>query len=191
MPRLFTGIEIPAELREEIARLRVPLPGGKWIEPENLHTTLRFVGDLDNAQAREFSDRLGTIDVETFELRLAGLGAFGGNEPRSIWAGVESSPALEALARANDRAARAAGVPPDGRPFKPHITLARLKYSSPDEIARVLQRLGAFRSRPFLVARFVLFSSKPKSGGPPYVVEEAFPLRGGEFADFQDTEGGW
>lgn len=191
MPRLFTGIEIPAEQREDIARIKVPLPGGRWTEPDNLHLTLRFVGDLDKPQAREFSDRLATIDVGAFELRLAGLGAFGGNEPRSIWAGVEASEPLEALARANDRAARLAGLPPDGRQFKPHVTLARIKYASADEVARVLQRIGAFCSRPFFVARFVLFSAKPKTGGGPYAVEETFPLRGGEFVDYQDTDGSW
>ena len=191
MPRLFTGIEIPAEVREEIARLRVPLPGGRWTEPENLHLTLRFVGDLDKPQAREFADGLETIDVDAFELRLAGLGTFGGNEPRSIWAGVEPSAPLEALARANDRAARTAGLPPDGRPFKPHVTLARLKYATPDEVARVLQRIGAFRSKPFIVARFVLFAAKPKVGGGPYAIEEAFPLRGGEYADELDLDFGW
>jgi 2'-5' RNA ligase len=191
MPRLFTGIEIPAEVREEIARLKVPLPGGRWAEPENLHLTLRFVGDLDKLQAREFADGLETIDVDAFELRLAGLGTFGGNEPRSIWAGVEPSAPLEALARANDRAARTAGLPPDGRPFKPHVTLARLKYATPDEVARVLQRIGAFRSKPFIVARFVLFSAKPKVGGGPYAIEEAFPLRGGEYANELDLDFGW
>jgi 2'-5' RNA ligase len=191
MPRLFTGIEIPAEVREEIARIRVPLPGGRWTEPENLHLTLRFVGDLEKPQAREFADGLETIDVDAFELRLAGLGTFGGNEPRSIWAGVEPSAPLEALARANDRAARTAGLPPDGRPFKPHVTLARLKYATPDEVARVLQRIGAFRSKPFIVARFVLFSAKPKTGGGPYAIEEAFPLRGGEYANELDLDFGW
>ncbi|KAB2944140.1 MAG: RNA 2',3'-cyclic phosphodiesterase [Hyphomicrobium sp.] len=192
MPRLFTGIEIPAEQREEIARLKVPLPGGgRWLEPDDLHLTLRFVGDVDNAQATEFADRLETIDVDAFELRLAGLGVFGGNEPRSIWAGTEASAPLEALARANDRAARAAGLPPEGRQFKPHVTLARLKYASADEVARVLQRIGAFRSKPFIVSRFVLFSSKPKSGGGPYVIEEAFNLRGGEYAGDLDLDYGW
>ena len=192
MPRLFTGIEIPAEVREEIARLKVPLPGGRWTEPENLHLTLRFVGDLDKPQARASSPTgSATIDVDAFELRLAGLGTFGGNEPRSIWAGVEPSAPLEALARANDRAARAAGLPPDGRPFKPHVTLARLKYATPDEVARVLQRIGAFRSEPFIVARFVLFSAKPKTGGGPYAIEEAFPLRGGEYANELDLDFGW
>jgi 2'-5' RNA ligase len=191
MPRLFTGIEIPAEQREELQRLRLPLPSGRWVEPENLHLTLRFVGDVENEQATEFADRLESIDIDAFELRLSGLGVFGGNEPRSIWAGVEDSAPLEALARANDRAARAAGLAPDGRQFKPHVTLARLKYASADEIARQLQRIGAFRSKPFIVSRFVLFSSKPKSGGGPYVIEEAFNLRGGEYANELDLDYGW
>ena len=192
MPRLFTGIEIPAEQREEIARLKVPLPGGsRWAEPDDLHLTLRFVGDIEKPQAREFADNLETIDVDAFELRLAGLGVFGGNEPRSIWSGVETSAPLEALARANDRAARAAGLPPDGRQFKPHVTLARVKYASADEVARVLQRIGAFRSKPFIVSRFVLFSAKPKTGGGPYAIEEAFNLRGGEYAGDLDLDYGW
>jgi len=192
MPRLFTGIEIPDEQREEIARLRQPLPGNsRWLEPENLHLTLRFAGDIDNAHAREFADRLAGIDVDAFEIRLAGVGAFGGNDPRSLWAGVEAGPQLEALARANERAARAAGLAPEGRTFKPHVTVARLKYASASDIARILGRIGAFRSRTFTVGRFVLFSSRPKTGGGPYVVEEAFPLRGGEFVDYEDVEGGW
>jgi RNA 2',3'-cyclic 3'-phosphodiesterase len=192
MPRLFTGIEIPAEQREEIARLKVPLPGGsRWADPDDLHLTLRFVGDIEKPQAREFADNLETIDVDAFELRLAGLGVFGGNEPRSIWTGVETSAPLEALARANDRAARAAGLPPDGRQFKPHVTLARVKHASADEVARVLQRIGAFRSKPFIVSRFVLFSAKPKTGGGPYAIEEAFNLRGGEYAGDLDLDYGW
>jgi len=192
MPRLFTGIEIPAELRQELGRLRQPLPGNsKWIEPENLHLTLRFAGDIGNPQASELADRLAAITVDAFEVRLSGLDAFGGNEPRSIWVGIEAGPELEALARANERAARAAGLSPEGRAFKPHVTIARLKYASPAAIARILGRIGAFRSRPFLVGRFVLFSSRPKIGGGPYVVEAAFPLRGGEFTHYQDVEGGW
>jgi RNA 2',3'-cyclic 3'-phosphodiesterase len=192
MPRLFTGIEIPAEQREELFRLRMPLPGGgRWIEPENYHLTLRFCGDIEKAQAEELIDRLAGISMDAFELRLSGVSAFGGNDPSSIWVGAEPASELEALARANERAARAVGLPPDNRAFKPHVTLARLKYASPEEVARVLGRIGAYRSEPFFVGRFVLFSSRPKVGGGPYAVEEAFPLRGGEFADMADIEGGW
>ncbi len=192
MLRLFTGIEIPLEQRDELVHLRRPLPGSsRWVEPENLHLTLRFAGDIEHQRAEEFVDRLAGIDVDAFEMRLAGLGTFGGNEPRSIWAGGEAGPELEALQRANERAARAAGLPPESRTFKAHVTVARVKYASASEVARVLQRIGAFRTQPFLVGRFVLFSSRPKVGGGPYVVEEAFPLRGGEFADYSDAEGGW
>jgi 2'-5' RNA ligase len=192
MPRLFTGIEIPDEQREEIARLRQPLPGGsRWIDLAELHLTLRFAGDITNEQAAEFADRLAGISTDAFELRLAGASAFGGNEPRSLFVGVEPSAELEALARANERAARAVGLPADPRGFKAHVTIARLKYAAPDAVARILGRIGAFRAQPFLVGRFVLFSSKPKVGGGPYVPEATFPLRGGEFANYQDVEGGW
>jgi len=191
MPRLFTGIEIPDEQREQLARLRQPLAGVKWVDPENLHITLRFAGDIDNARAAELADHLANINVNTFEVRLAGLGVFGGKEPRSIWAGVEAGPELKALGRANERVARFAGLVPEGRTFKPHVTIARMKHTRPDAVARLLGRIGAFRSLPFVVSRFVLYSSRPKTGGGPYVVEESFPLKGGEFADFHDTGGGW
>jgi RNA 2',3'-cyclic 3'-phosphodiesterase len=192
MPRLFTGIEIPDEQREDIALLGRPLPGGsKWVEPDNLHLTLRFAGDISKAQAAELTDRLAGISADAFELRLAGLGTFGGNEPRSLWVGVEPSPELEALARANERAARACGLAPEPRVFKPHVTVANLRFATPDAVARILGRIGAFRSEPFLVGRFVTFSAKPTTGGGPYVVETAFTLRGGEFANYQDLEGSW
>ncbi len=72
MPRLFTGIELPLEQREELRRLRHPLPGAKWVDLENLHLTLRFAGDIDNTIAAEFADRLAGIAVDAFEMRLGG-----------------------------------------------------------------------------------------------------------------------
>jgi 2'-5' RNA ligase len=188
MPRLFTGLEVPDPIRSALARLRQPLPGAKWIEAEDLHITLRFIGDIDNRSAEEFAHSLAGIEGQAFELRLAGLGAFGGNDPRSLWAGIEAGPELEALARAHDRAARATGLPAEARKFRPHLTLARLRHSPVDLVARFLQRHGGFRSEPFFVGRFVLFSSKPRSGGGPYVVEESFPLRGGHYDPLEYRE---
>lgn len=179
MPRLFTALEIPEEVADPLGRLRQPMPGAKWIEPANFHVTLRFAGDIDNGLAREFAANLAEIDASAFELDLAGVGVFGGNEPRAIWAGVVPSPELDALARAHERAARNAGLPPETRKFKPHVTLARLRQPEPTVIARWLQRHGAFRAPAFFVSRFVLYSSKPLSGGGPYVVEQGFPLYGG------------
>lgn len=178
MLRLFTGIELPGSLRAELAKLRAPLPGAKWVEPENLHLTLRFAGDIENHIAADFADALESIDVPPFEIRLEGLGAFGGNDPRVLWAGVEAGPELEALARANERAARSAGLAPESRAWKPHVTLARLRYAKVENVARFLQRNGAWRSAPFVVERFVLYSARPQSGGGPYVVEQDFPMAG-------------
>ena len=186
MPRLFTGIELPDDIRAELARLRRPLPGARWIEPEDYHITLRFAGDIDNEAASEFAHALSEIDIRTFELRFSGMGAFGGNEPRSLWARIEPSPDLDALARANERAARRSGLQPETRKFKPHVTIARLRNTSVDVVARYLQRFGGFRTRPFTVSRFVLFSSKPQVGGGPYVIESTYTLQGGQYAEFED-----
>ena len=192
MPRLFTGLEIPAELREEIARLKVPLPGGRWTEPDNLHLTLRFVGDIDKPQAAEFAERLAAIEIDAFELRLARPRHF-----RRQRAALDLG-RCRRLARARGPGARqrpcrarSPGCRPTDARSSRTSRIARIKYASPDEIARVLQRIGAFRSRPYFVSRFVLFSAKPKTGGGPYAVEETFPLRGGEFADYQDIDGHW
>lgn len=185
MLRLFTGILLPASLTAELAALALPLEGARWIEPENMHITLRFAGDVDNLKADAFHAALAAIDEPAFELRLSGFGAFGGREPRSLWAGIEESPWLAQLARANERAARSAGLEPERRGFKPHVTLARLKGTRPEAVARALEQLGAFRSAPFAVDAFALMSARPKQGGGPYVVEDMFALRGG--AD----EGAW
>ena len=179
MPRLFTGIELPEFMKDDVLDLHQPMPGVKWIDMDDLHLTLRFAGDIDNRMADEFISFLEGIEVDAFEFRLTGLGTFGGRDPRILWAGVEANgPQLETLTRANERAARSAGLDPDTRAFKPHITIARLKHAREDALAKFLQRNGAFRSDWFRVTHFSLFSAKPKTGGGPYVVEAQFSLLG-------------
>lgn len=190
MPRLFTAIELPENVTDALIDLQQPLPGAKWVSDEDMHITLRFAGDVDNRVARELTEALGEIDVPVFEIALRGLGAFGGNDPHALWAGVAPSEPLELLARAHERAARAAGLPADGRKFKAHVTLARLRNTPPDLVARWLGRHGAFASAPFCVQRFVLYSSRPRVGGGPYIVEADFPLAGGYAGDWPE-EGDW
>lgn len=183
MPRLFTGLTLPPSLADELADLAVPLAGARWIEAEDMHLTLRFAGDIDNPTADEFHAALSTIDEAAFSLTLTGFGAFGGQQPRTLWAGVAESPWLDTLARANERAARSAGLAPLKHNFKPHVTLARLRGTRPEAVARVLEQLGAYTSRPFQVESFALFSSRPKVGGGPYVIEDTFQLRGADYAN--------
>lgn len=188
MPRLFSGLELPDDIKDQLSGLEVPLAGASWIEEDNLHITLRFAGDIDNRLAHEFADELSRIDVDVFELALEGVHVIGGNDPKILYVGLRASPQLDALARAHERAARSAGLAPESRPFKPHITLARLRHVDIVDLTRFLQAHALLRSRPFVIEEFVLFSSKPKTGGGPYHVEEAFPLRGARpvFADLDD-----
>jgi len=178
MPRLFTAIEIPEAIRVRLSLLRAPLSGAKWIEPENMHITVRFAGDIDGRAADELVDFLAGVRARPFSVTIKGVGAFGGRDPRVLWAGVEAGEPLEALYRAHDRAARAAGLEPEGRTFKPHVTLARMRGARQHAVARFLEENGALRTEPFTATQFVLLSARPGTGGPPYVVEGAFPFEG-------------
>lgn len=188
MPRLFSGIELPGDVRDALTELHQPLPSTRWLQPENLHITLRFLGDVTPPTAREFTANLAGIRFDPFPLRLVGLDTFGGDTPRVLFACVEPSAALTELARAHETAARRAGLKPENRKFWPHVTLARLQAPRIDPIARYLGRRGGFATEPFLVSQFVLFSSKPNTGGGPYVVEQAFPSAMGSFDDIEWDE---
>jgi RNA 2',3'-cyclic 3'-phosphodiesterase len=176
MPRLFTGLEIPDDIRESLSMLRGGLPGARWVDPDNYHLTLRFIGDVDDVIAREIVFLLGKVQRGGFELRLDGLSAFGGRKPRAVVATVPSSPAVMELQAEHERLMQRIGIEPEGRKFTPHITLARLRDTSSQDVAEYLSARGGFRSAPFLVSNFVLFSSRASVGGGPYVVEAAYPL---------------
>lgn len=190
MPRLFSAIEIPGDIKAELFRLHQPLPGARWVKQLDYHITLRFFGDIDKGQTRELAANLGEIELDAFEVQISGLGAFGGNDPHNVWAGVQPNAALDGLARAHERAARNAGLPPEKRAFHPHVTLARLNGSNADAVAKFLTRFSGYRSEPFFVPRAVVMSSKPFTGGGPYTIEDAFELRGGGHF-YDDTATSW
>jgi len=176
MPRLFTGLEIPKTLGESLSLLRGGLPGARWIDPENYHVTLRFIGDVDDDIGREVAWLLGKVRRKDFELRLDGLQSFGGRKPRAVIASVAPSQSVMELQAEHERLMRRVGLEPEGRKYTPHVTLARLRDTSSFEVAEYLSARGAFRSPPFSVPRFVLFSSRASVGGGPYVGEAAYPL---------------
>ncbi|KAB2886699.1 MAG: RNA 2',3'-cyclic phosphodiesterase [Pseudorhodoplanes sp.] len=176
MPRLFTGLEIPADVAQTLSFLRGGLPGARWIDPENYHLTLRFIGDIERGLADEVASMLGRVGREPFEIRLEGLSSFGGRKPRAVVASVAPTPALLDLQAEHERLLQRVGLDPEGRKYTPHVTLARLRETSSQQVADYLSARGSFRSLPFRVERFVLFSSRASTGGGPYVVEEAFPL---------------
>lgn len=176
MPRLFTALEIPRNAALSLSLLRGGLPGARWIDVENYHITLRFIGDVDGRTADEIVDRLDRIDRPEFQLNLNGIGSFGSKKPHSVWAGVTQAPEMYALQAEIERICQRIGLPPDPRKFTPHVTLARLKSSRVDDVVHYLAGRGDFHTAPFTVTRFVLLSSKESVGGGPYLTEEVFPL---------------
>ena len=178
MPRLFTALEIPRDAALSLSLLRGGLPGARWVDVENYHLTLRFFGDVEGHVADEIANALDRVRRPSFSLNLAGVGAFGSKKPHSIWAGVTASPDLTALQADIERISQRLGLPPDPRKFVPHVTIARLRNSSPRDVAAYLSARGNFAATPFRVGRFVLMSSRDSIGGGPYVIEEAWPLQG-------------
>jgi 2'-5' RNA ligase len=177
LPRLFTGLEVPHEVAFALSLKRGGLQGARWINPENYHITLRFIGDVDHTTADEVTDALDRLsDSEAFTLRLSHLGWFGGDKPRALYAGVDNNAALQRLQAAQERVLQRLGLAPEGRKFVPHVSLARLRGASGAELARFLAYAGQFVPMEFPVGRFVLFSSRDSVGGGPYLVEQSYPL---------------
>ena len=177
MPRLFTGIELPEAVADELAIMAGGIPGARWISRENYHITLRFIGDIDDAQAEDLAEMLAETTGSSFSLSLKGVGNFGARKPRSIHALVAPNNDLTELHARQERVCQMVGLEPEGRNFIPHITMARLKQGvATGDVKNYLAHYSPYRSASFKVSRFVLYSSKPSSGGGPYVVEQAYDL---------------
>jgi 2'-5' RNA ligase len=176
MPRLFTGLEIPSQTGLMLSMLRGGLRGARWIDPENYHITLRFIGDIDDRTADEVADALDRIRRDPIEIRLNGLGSFGNGKPHAVWARVEPTPELNELQAEQERIIQRLNLPPERRKYTPHVTIARCRTSTNEDVAKWLAERGNFQAPSFIAGRFVLFSAKASVGGGPYLVEEAYPL---------------
>ncbi len=177
MPRLFTGIEIPSEIGLALSAYRGGLPGARWIDPENYHITLRFIGDIDARMADDVCSILGDSRWrEPIAITLDGLDTFGGSKPRAVFARTSGNGELTDLQAEQERMMRQIGLPPETRKFIPHVTLARLKNVSPIDVADYMATRGHFPKLTFTAQRFVLYSSRASVGGGPYVIEAAYPL---------------
>ncbi|KAB2657084.1 RNA 2',3'-cyclic phosphodiesterase [Brucella tritici] len=176
MPRLFTALEIPRDAALSLSLLRGGLPGARWIDVENYHITLRFIGDVEGHVADEVANALDRVRRPEFMLNLSGVNAFGSKKPHSIYAGVSPSPDLNALQAEIERICQRLHIPADPRKFTPHVTLARLRNPRIEDVVHYLSSRGNFATLPFKVGRFVLMSSRDSVGGGPYIVEEAWPL---------------
>jgi 2'-5' RNA ligase len=175
--RLFAAVPVPPDIAEALTRRQQGLPGARWRPVEALHITLRFFGEVSERTADDLDGELGRIHAAPFELTLERAGAFGeGQQTRAVWAGVADSEPLRQLAAKCEGAARRAGLKAEGRPYRPHVTLAYLRRSEPDRVAAWIRNHNLLHSPPFPVTMFGLYSSWSGPDGSRYDLEREYPL---------------
>lgn len=177
MIRLFVAITLPEAVRERLAGLAGGIPGARWMDADQMHLTLRFIGDVNGAAFDDSRLALGGVRAPAFDLVLNGAGHFGNRRRvRTVWAGVAANPALVHLNGRVEAALVNAGLAPEPRRFSPHVTLARLRHAPAGRVAAFLAAHALLHEGPIAVRRFQLFSSQLSRTGAIYHVEEEYEL---------------
>ncbi len=177
MHRLFVAIEIPDRVKEELAAIREELPGARWVRTDQMHLTLRFIGEVDDQTLSSVKEALSAVHGSPFQMAVTGIGHFPPSRlPRVLWVGLQAENDLFALQQEVEHAVQHAGVPGDSRPFAPHITIARLKGTPPGTIRAFEQRHGPLESPPFPVTSFHLFRSIFSENAVSHVKIAEYPL---------------
>ena len=176
MKRLFVGLDLPDDIKDILMGLETDLSGARWRPWDNFHLTLRFLGDIDRHTEMDILSALDQISSPKFELALHGAGQFGNKKPHTLWAGVQTNPALMHLAQKVETAIMRAGLPAERRKFTPHVTLAYLKNPDPEKLARFIADHTGFSTAPFLIDRFDLFQSHQGNGPNLYEKLTSFDL---------------
>ncbi len=177
MPRLFTALAIPDISAQAMALTQAGVPGARWQTREQLHLTLRFIGEVDGGAARAIDDALAMIEAPAFTLEPHGTGQFGGKSPHALWAGVRPSEPLLHLRRKIETALQRAGLEPDRQKYTPHVTLARLRGANTGRVIDWLADHALFGAPSFPVDGFILYSSLLTSDGSIYRAERAYRLK--------------
>jgi 2'-5' RNA ligase len=175
--RLFIAVDLPENVKEPLARLCCGLPGARWVKPEQLHLTLRFIGEVDGGMFHDIREGLAEIVGKSFTLQLDGVGFFPPRgKPRVVWIGLQQSEELLQLRNRIESCLVSLGLEPERRKFAPHITLARLKNTPPAKVGRFLENHSLFLSAPFTVEEFYLYSSQLGRNGAIHRIEAGYPL---------------
>lgn len=177
MHRLFIAIRPPEPIRDLLIDAMDDSADFRWQDEEQLHLTLRFVGEVERPVAEDLSNGLERLSSQAFELRIAGAGRFEQRNGGALWAGIEPKEPLAALAAKIERLCQTIGLEPERRAFHPHITLARWKGRRSREVAAWLETTHGLASPPFGVDTFSLFESRLSRHGAHHEEVAAYRLR--------------
>ncbi len=179
MIRLFTAIELPDDIRRRLAAMAGGVPSARWVAEENLHLTLRFIGEVPEQRLDDITTALASVSGAPFSITLSGVGHFESRRRvRILWAGVAPNAELAALYDRVESALVRAGLEPEGRKFSAHVTVARLSGVPANKVVDWLAAGAAFSTSPIPVDRFTLLSSFLSHSGAIYSTVQEFPLEG-------------
>jgi RNA 2',3'-cyclic 3'-phosphodiesterase len=176
MHRLFVAIRPPEEVRDLLIDAMDDSPALRWVGDEQLHLTLRFIGEVERPLANDIASALDRLRSPSFELRVSGAGKFEKRSGGSLWAGIEPKEPATALAGKVERTLQQVGLEPEHRSFSPHVTLARWNRRDLEIVDDFLRRHSNLQSGMFAVDRFILFESKLSRHGAHYEEVAVFPL---------------
>jgi len=175
--RLFTGIALPSHVLDRLLTLCSGVPGARWQDREQMHLTLRFIGEVDGKSFDDMRLALAQVRSSQFSLTLDSVGHFGERKRvHALWVGVPMVRELIALRDRIESVLVRYGQEPESRKYKPHVTLARLRDAPLDRVVSFLSANALFLAGPFAVEEFHLYSSHPGGGGSLYRIEESYPL---------------
>ncbi|KMQ50114.1 2'-5' RNA ligase [Chitinispirillum alkaliphilum] len=177
MSRLFVAIDLPENIKEKITSTYLAIPSAKWIDKDQLHLTLRFIGETSRETAESLDSCLRGIDFPPISLTMKGVGFFPPRkQPRILWCGIAENEQLMRFQNKIERAVSASGISPDNRKFHPHITVARLKNSPPERVADYMAMNSLFETEQFTVSEFHLYSSHLSREGSHHTREVTYSL---------------
>jgi 2'-5' RNA ligase len=176
MHRLFVGIRPPEAIRDLLLDAMDASADFRWQTDEQLHLTLRFIGEVERPVANDLADSLSRIRTPFFDLQISGVGRFEQRSSGTLWAGIEPKPPVSALAAKIERVCQSVGLEPERRAFHPHITLARWKGRRTREVQDYLERTSGLSSEPFTVHELTLFESHLSRHGAHYAEVASYPL---------------
>ena len=175
--RLFIAIEFPDDIKAALGQLRVDIPGARWVATEQIHLTLAFLGEVEDAAVEPLTRALAHVRIPEFRLRFGGAGCFPSRQrPRVLWAGLQPEPRLNDLVDRIRSTVLACTIPQEERRFSPHITLARLKLEPSPVFDGFLERHRQLRLPSFLVTEFVLYQSHLTAQGAMHIPIKRFLL---------------
>ncbi|MCB9895679.1 MAG: RNA 2',3'-cyclic phosphodiesterase [Planctomycetes bacterium] len=163
MPRLFIAIDLPPDVKEWIGALCHGISGARWVKPDQLHLTLRFIGDAEADQTADLKAALDKVNGHAFRMQIEGVGTFPSpgkrRAARVLWLGVRPGAELTTLQAQIEESVQSAGFPPETRPYHPHITLARFTKAPGNDLTRWLEKNRMAVVDPFPVSDFRLYES--------------------------------